>query len=82
MDILNCIPGSVPMDKENITLAEISPLTPIRLCPAGATPLWTTPRELLRAGRFPAFLTVAEIEFALSPCDSNAAAATDNARDH
>lgn len=54
------------MDKKNITLAEIPSLDRIELSPVGTAPIWTTAAELMRDGRFPSFLTLAEVEFALS----------------
>ena len=55
--------------KEETTLAELAAQAPeevIQIERDGRPVLQTTARELLREGRFPGFLSIAQVEFAFS----------------
>lgn len=61
-----CAQASLPSWKSDTTLADLAPDETIEIRPKGRPPIWATPRELMREGRLPAFLTLDQVEFAFS----------------
>ena len=55
--------------KNEICLCDLHPDQGIEISFADRPTIFTTPRELVRAGRMPAFLSLAEVEFAFSTND-------------
>lgn len=55
--------------KNEICLRDLHPDQGIEISRKGSVTIFTTPRELMRAGRMPAFLSLAEVEFAFSTDD-------------
>lgn len=57
--------------KDEMTLAELAEKAPFEVIEIerdGCVVLRSTPRELLREGRLPGFLSIAQVEFAFSGC--------------
>jgi len=57
--------GSLTDWKAETTLADLPPNEKIESWSPGAPAVWTTPRELMREGRLPQFLTLDQVEFAM-----------------